>query len=656
MSRVQVIGAVLLALLLVMSNGAVAVGSGGAPSVDAQTATDASAADEVFVAENGDVVLVSETEQGTNAPAAGSEFDTAAGEQLDVAGDFGFDVESGLVHLFFEGDFADSVEDGDELETTGDASIEVTPDSIAGSADITAAQPEEIEDLSVDVDHEQTRSSYDSSSSVSLAVAEEEASDASVSFESESTVSASSFESTGSMTADEPTGADGSQESQDELYDLSLSEDDGTYTLDVTEERPVMDTQWERENWETEDAALETLEGQFNAMAVQLGGTAAVDLQTHEFEEGDESHDLTLEYEVTFENVKDQVAEMLASQLENDQELDLSEAEAQSIADSISALEIDSLDLTAETSGGEQTVEWDVAIDNYDELVLGLFEISESIPDIDDEMAEQLDESRELLEAQDAADLTQTSSIDFSMETEDGLTSLEFESESEAENWGDYVDEVEDRGLGEYLVESSYEVEADADDEEIDTEFAFDVVQEGALDAAIEDAITAAEEDPATDEETLDALESVRDVEFESAKANATLTDTTVSGMTAAQFGNLTAPEVDGLEITGVHGESDGNTSTVYVSVANYVSEDPTESEVREQDEVNEDTVVHMPGEWDGEDLPQTDVESLTQYLEESNDDDESSDLPLGSPAVGIVAALLALAIAGGAAHRRTER
>lgn len=651
MSRVKVIGAVLLALLLVLSNGAVAVGSGGAPSVDAQTATDSSAADEVFVAENGDVVLVSETEQGTNAPATGGEFDTAAGEQLDVAGDFGFDVESGLVHLFFEGDFADSIEDGDELETTGDASIEVTPDSIAGSADITADQPEEIEDLSVDVDHEQTRSSYDSSSSISLTVEDEEASDASVSFESESTVSASSFESTGLMTVEESTEADGDQESQDELYDLSLTENDGTYTLDVTEERPVMDTQWERQNWETEEDAIESLEGQFNAMAVELGGTATVDLQSYEFEKGDEYHDLALEYEVTLENVKDQVAEMLAGELENDQELDLSEAEAQSIADSISALEVDTLDLTVETSGGEQTVEWDVAIDNYDELVLGLFEISESIPDIDDEMAEQLDESRELLEAQGAADLTQTSSIDFSMETEDGLTSLEFESESDAENWGDYVDEVEDRGLGEYIVESSYEAEADIDDEELTTDFSFEVVQEGALDTAIEDAIAAAEEDPAADEEVVDALASFQDVEFESAKANATLTDTSVSGMTAAQFGNLTAPEMDGLEITGMHGETDGDTTTVYVSVADYVGEDPTESEVREQDEVNEDTVVHMPGEWDDEDLPQTDVESLTQYL--SEDEDDSSLVPGGTAGIAAVGVLAVAVIGGAVAYRR---
>ncbi|WP_207591002.1 hypothetical protein [Halomontanus rarus] len=652
--RTTKICAALLALLLVTSSGAAALGSSG--GVSQATADDPDTADEVYVEENGDAVLVYEENHE-------EDFEE---ENVSLSGDFGFDTSTGLIHLFYEGEFADLVEDGeDEPEWTGDATARMTPDLVSGDVDVAGDAPEEIEDFSATVDHTQTHSTYESSTDFSMTVQADNESDemgaagtagaaglySSVEFEADTTTSASTLESSGTMTSVTDENATfGAAADNEELLDVSLTETDGDYDLSVTEETTI--TEWQKDRWDTREDAAETLESRYNGMAMQFGGTMDFSLESYEFEEAEgenETHSVAVEYDVTFSGVKEQVSEMLADELADDQELDLSEAEAKSIADSIAALQVEKLEFSTETDGLEESVEWDVEIDNYDEFVLGLLEISESIDELDDQMADQLDETRDLLEAQNEADLVQQSSIEFSAETNDGETTVEFSSESSADNWADYVDEAQDRGLGEYLTETTTDLEIETVDDDLEIAGSFEVEHEGMLEMYLDDMIEQAENDPTLDDEFTESVQSFKQTEFETAKVGVSLSETTFSVESAAQFGNLSAPESENLTITAVHGETESNTTTMYVSVSEFVGEDPSEDEVRASEHVDEDTDVYMPGEGD-RDFPETDVDSVSEFLEEEEDD---SLLPVGTTGIAIGAVAVLAVVGGAVAFRR---
>lgn len=643
--RTTKICAALLALLLVTSSGAAALGSTG--GVDQATADDPDTADEVYVEENGDAVLVYEEDHE----------DDFEEENASLSGDFGFDASTGLLHLFYEGEFADLVNDtDDEPEWTGDASVRMTPDLVSGDVDVAGDAPEEIEDFSATIDHTQTHSTYESETDFSMTVEADNESDemnaaglySSVEFETDTTTSSSTFESSGTMTTVyEEDAMFGAAADNEELLDVSLTETDGDYDLSVTEETTI--TEWQKDRWDTREDAAETLESRYNGMAMQFGGTMDFTLESYEFEEGEnETHSVAVEYDVTFSGVKEQVSKMLAEELADDQELDLSEAEAQSIADSIAALQIERLEFSSETDGLEESVEWDVEIDNYDEFVLGLLKISESIDELDDQMADQLDEARDLLDAQREADLVQTSSVEFSIETADEETTVEFSSESSADNWDDYVDEAQDRGLGEYLTETTTDLEIETVDDNLEIAGSFEIEHEGMLEMYLDDVIEQAENDPTLDDEFIESIESFQQTEFEAAKAGVSLSETTFTVESAAQFGNLSAPETEGLTITAIHGETEADTTTMYVSVSEFVGEDPSEDEVRSSEHVDEDTEVYMPGEGD-RDFPETDVDSVSEFLEEEDD----SPLPVGTTGIAVGAVAVLAVIGGAVAFRR---
>jgi len=137
--------AVLVALLVVCSSAAsvtaLAGATAAAPDAGASTASiDATtpshnntteAADEVFVHENGDAVLVYEQDDANDAD----------DEASTTTGHLGLNVTEGLMHVLVR----------DELEqpsnVTGDAQFVLEPSALAGNGSFTAPRPENLENL-----------------------------------------------------------------------------------------------------------------------------------------------------------------------------------------------------------------------------------------------------------------------------------------------------------------------------------------------------------------------------------------------------------------------------------------------------------------------------------------------------------------------------
>lgn len=640
------IGAALFALLLVTSGAAVAASGSLAVGTTTQESDEMSSnatehADEVYVSENGDAVLV--YEESNEDPDART-----------VSGEFGLDGQAGLMHVLYRGNLTELEDSPDEeLNATGSAEIQLTPDTVSGGADVTSDKPENVSSLSIDANSERTRQQSTSSVDAELVIeTEEEGEFSSVDVESTTKITGSTFESSGSMS----TVFNDAQQDGDQSVDLTVTETDGGYELVASERRTV--DEWERNRWDTRENASESLESQYTGIAMQLGGTADVSLEEHAFDEGTNS--VTVEYAVTFDGVKEQVAEELARTLAEDRELDLDEQEAQEITNRMAELHFERVHVSARTSETEASVEWDVEVHNYDEFVLGMIQIAESVDELDDDLADQYDDIREMLEAQEAADLVQTSSWELSIEAEDDRLSYAFSGQTDAENWEAYVNELEDRGVVEYVVETSYDFSAETEGEDLQTQFEFEVTRDDFLDEFLEEMVAAAEEDDELDEEAVRSIENFRDAEFEVAKANVSIDDDEFTMRSAAKFENLSSFENYPIEseehnftVTDIYGVTEDDATTIYVTVEDFASEDAEESEIRESDHVNEDTEVYMPDEWDSDDIPSMDVESVIAYLDDGEDD--SGLLPVGAAAVAAGLVALLAVVGGGVYYRRQQ-
>ncbi|MFC4248674.1 hypothetical protein ACFOZ7_17375 [Natribaculum luteum] len=644
--------ALLLALLLVTSAGVVAVGATADPlgsSTQAQTGEqtdvdDVDDVDEVYVEENGDAILVYE------------EAHDDADDADALAGEFGLETQSGLMHVLYSGTFDEFEDvDQDELGVAGDLSVKMTPESITSSGDLTTNTTDDVENLEATVENTRTRTTASSSADVTVSVATAENAPAvgSATVDAETKTTASTFTSAGSVSASLPADSVAAQGAGEHL-EVTITETDGTYDLEVVEQTTVFD--WERDSWDTRADAEASLESRYAGVAMGLGGTADVSLEEYDFEEGDSEHAVSLEYTVTFQDVKDQLASQLAQQLATNSEFDLDEHEAQSIADRIAALEVDRIHYSLDASGTDLSSEWDVAIDNYDELVLGFVEIAESVDDLDDDLADQYDEIGETIDAQNEADLVRTSSWNLSIDVEEDRTTYAFTGQSDADNWEAYVTELEDRGLEQYVGETTYEFDAQTVDDELEISYDYESSQDEMLDRALDQLIQSAEQDGDVDEDVVETVENVRNSEFEVAKLSASVDEESFEVRSAAMFDNLAALEGvpietdDNLTVTAVHGETDDGTTTTYVTVEEFVGEDASESQIREHDRVGEETAVHEPGEWDRE-FPSIDDEAVQSYLGVA---DDGSLLPVDTPVAVALLAVIALVAAGaGVFYRR---
>lgn len=631
MRYVQRFGAVLFAILLVTSMGTVAMAPAAAMD-------DVEEADRAYVDDDGQLVLVYEEDH-----------DEPDAEMVE--GEFGIETSTGLMNLFYAGEFDDGEFD-EEFAAAMEASM--SPDAVTTLGELTAEAPEELDDLDVDVQSEQTETTSEASADVEMAFVDEMAEPIAVDAAADLEVTPSAFATSGSVDA-----AAGPAMGPEQITEMTLTETAGTYELEATERNQIFD--WEREGWETEEAAEASLEGQYAGVAMNLGGTADVDLIDHEFEETAEGNFVTLEYAVTFEGVKEGVSELLVDELVAEQELDLDRQEAQAIADRMTALELDRIHYSVVEQGGEIELEWDVAIENYDEAMLGFVEIAESVDDLDDEMADEFDDVEATLEAMEAADAAYVADMELSVQGEADRMSVDLTANSETENYGEYVAELQDRGIMEYTAETTLSMTAGLVGDQVEAELDYETVGEDLLENTLEEMLAFADDD----EEFVEAIEN-----FQAANSHFEMNDEEFEVRAAAAFEDLEAFEGfpvetdDGLEIVAIHGVTADGTTTVYVTLHG-LDAGVGEGELAEHEFVGDGTEIFLAGDWD-EEFPSIDTADVDTYLDvdtgaaddaDDADADDADDADDGDaddlPGFGVVAALVAIAGALIAFRRR---
>ncbi|MEF8774592.1 MAG: PGF-CTERM sorting domain-containing protein [Halobacteriales archaeon] len=599
--------ALLLAVLMVGSVLAVpavatdSTGDGPPSAVDSQQAPETPAenesADTIYVTEDGDLVLAYREDD---------DFD---------AGRVGLNVSEGLVHLL--------VENETDSNVTGALQATLARDEFVGNGSMAVERPEAVKTMDLQASAVQT--DEQSSASVSLdATVENEsagatAGAASLSTEGRVHVAPDRYEFSASLTAD---GAE--QVDTEGNYAVAIAETDTGYDLEVDRVDTV--SEWVKSRWDTRENATRTLEAQYNATAEMLGGTSEVTLESYEFTETDEgTYRLVVEYAVEYRDVHEGVADQLTRMLADQENLTLSESEAEAIAEKIDAVEVETIEVAVATSGTRATMEATVDLGNTDELASAVLDVAAAAKNLTDDEREQIERARERLAAQQASGVTRTVTWSGSMAADEAEATVQFEMNAETTNWAAHVDELQSRDIE--FAETEMRLRAETVDGEIETEVSATVREEDLLAGLLQPGAASA-----TDSEQAETLRKLREAGFRRAKLNASLSEGSVTLRAAANFENMSALQdamddsYDG-DVTAIVGRMDGEESVTYVRVTDAVGADPSRSDVRALSVADEDTTIKMPGEWNRT-FPAMDVQSVRAYL--------GYDTPTASPgAVG---------------------
>lgn len=631
--------AIAMGLVVLLVTGPVgAVASGPAPAAAPSGVADDDSvepADGAYVEDDGDVVLVYRNNESSST----------------MNGHFGADLSEGLFHVFLN----DTMEEQPGNNFTGNASLELGPESVTGDGAFSMAKPESIEDLTFDASATRTRQESTASMTLdgtfvdeSSTTAEGTSSFESLSTEGAMTVTGSSFSADGSATASfsEPQSPGQSAMS----HEFSLTETEDAYVLTAAQNYTV--GPYGAASWDTRENATRTLESQFESTASGLDGEVEVTVDAYSFDP--ETNRLDIAYTVEFTGVDEAVSEQLATSLSSSRDLDLTEDEAEDLAERIQSVELTELSGSVDVQSEEASATWSVQVDNYDEAALAMFDIAEAADT--NETESNLDEARSRFEAQLAADLQRTVEWDgtVSSPSPDAAT-VEFDAEYNTGNWRDYVSELEDRGV-EPPADTTFEAHAETENGELTASVAASFSQEG----LVEDAINSMLEQPEASETATDGNQQAREFlrtlqrsGFERAKMDVTVGNGAVTVEAGASFENASAfrdvvdDQYGDLGIKSVVGETEDGESVTYVRLHEAVGEDADESDVRALSTVDEDTDVRMPDDWDEseKEFPEMNTEEARNYLgidAGGNGEEETSDSSL--PGFGPVVALVALA------------
>ena len=241
----------LVAVMLCGTVAAAAPAAASDASIDSQELDDdVEPADEIYVDEDGNAVLVYEEEDGD--------------DELTTF-DLGMHVSEGLAHTLI---VAEPEQEELDENATGGLSVVLENDRLFGEGNLQTDSPEEIKDLSLDVYGEQTSENSEFDANLEAVVEAEDGTQDFQSFETtgDASVTPDTFSTTGDVTAEWNTVQPG-----EFSYDVSVSDTDGGYTVDVTQDEIV--SQFQTGSWETEAAAQETLEQRYGTIGEQFGGS-----------------------------------------------------------------------------------------------------------------------------------------------------------------------------------------------------------------------------------------------------------------------------------------------------------------------------------------------------------------------------------------------
>lgn len=560
-------------------------------------------ADEVYVNDEGDAVLVYE--------------DDATGTGT---GEFGVDVAEGVVYMMLTDEIEDDVSAAFDLW--------VDTDSVEGSTDVAVDRPDEIEEFSMDASGVQTdeESTFDADLDLTVDVEDDPEAQSFEKATTQGTIESSvdRFSTSGEYALE----TDVPHEMPTERTDVSLAGTSGDYTLEVHDERALMP--FEVDQWETETDAQETLEQQFGSIAAELGGEADVTIHEHSLEEAASGEQiLDVDYTIEYEGL-DELDQELATELANDPEADLTQAEAEAFVDSVFDLEFDPIELRHVDDGGTIDGEWDVDIGNMAPLTEQSVALMEASDDGELEETGVLDDLRAQIEAQAEADLVQTSEWDGELK-QDGPETMTFTAtiSSDADNWEAYVDELEDRGV-EQEFDLTFEGHGETVGDDIELEFELEVGQDDLFDSALTAITQDLEDDPTVGDSELEFWEAFDDAGFEVAGLDVDATDGTMTVTAGAEFDDLDAfqealeDEFYGLSVNHIYGEASEETESTYLYVDGMVDSEPTEADVEAIELVDDETAIHLDATLD--DHPRLDSDAAAEFLGTDEDEEERAD------------------------------
>lgn len=585
----------------------------------AQTDSTIDPADEIYVAEDGDAVLVYESE-----PSEGG------AERAE----FGVNVAENLTYVLV----TDPVEETPDVR--GRLTVGATQTSLRGEGGLSAPRPDAIEAFTLDASGESTEANARADFLVAATVRDESGMTGllnSAETSGEITTSADRLAATGSLDVrtNLPMG-------ERQALDATLRETDAGYELTVDQSRPIPSFATDR--WRNRTVAAEVLERQFGAVADGLGGSATVDLREHSLTEADGGVRLEQAYTVRFEGIDEGLASTVRGLLAGNP--DLSGDQADRLARGLADVRIEEASLSYELDARDLTAEFSLDVRNYDGLALAYFELAEAMNAGGAGFGADVERLREQFGAQRAADLEQRFTWDGSLtHPESGVVRAEFEAASRSTNWGDYVDELERRDVP--FTETTYELTGGIDGDRVELQGRATMEGEDLFEQLLRGLSGGEGMSPGAEA----ILEGLRESDPQEAKLAASYDGDGLRIEAGAAFGNLAAirdalaerPSVP--RITEAVGRSDESGGQVVIRVEGAVTGQPTEADVRALPYVDDDTAVHLPGEWDRE-FPTMDTDRAESFLEDV--------LPGSSgPGFGPIGAAAAILAAAGLLARR---
>ena len=653
-------------------------GVGGSGSMGAQ----ATAADAVYVRDNGDAVLVYES--------TGS-----GGSNASVS--YGAEMSSGLMHFIADGTAGDT-------ELTGDMSFVAEPTSWSANGTFQTGEIESLENLNLVVSSTTDQTNSETTAELDATVSSQAAAFVSTaSTDGNIVVGPDTLTSSGSASFEAALG--GSSVREVRRYNFSGTGDG--YLLDARERRivrgtrgmtgsegspPQFETTDPEDQWGTRERAVETLRENYASFAENTSGTAEVTLESYSFEEvevgsgfGPTTNEslLDVEYTVEYTGITDGLADSIVEMYPS-----VSQETAEGMAQGIRNAEVNRLSFATVSDGGATNVNWTVDVENYNDATLAYLRLSSEMaqgagmgagPGMGSGMGtgaqssfyseeffeDMIQRSEQQMEAAEASGFVSRWDWSGSLESGSGTGSggmsggtatATAELSHTTENWESYVNELESRDLP-TPVDTTFDLQVSSANGGVEGDMNWEASGESLYQGYSETMSAYESMLEGSEEVDADIVSNLANSGFTVAKMDASLDDQGGWSVEAgAAFANGTAlasaiEAAEDIRITEVVGEQENGGVVTYVKTEGFV-EETTEEAVRSRDQVGDQTTVNLPGNWD-RDFPEMDRQAAADYLGVEVEGGDEGGSPL--PGFGFAVALVALTVAAVVVGRRRD-
>jgi PGF-CTERM protein len=623
MTRPRRLVAVALVVLLVVS----ATGGVTAAPTAQSGDDDLPEADDAYVTEEGDVVLVYQN------------------DSADTQTELGLDVSESVFHALV-------VTNATDTEATGQATAVVDPNGLTADGSLLAPKPDAITSLTFDATAEQSdeNAQFDASLEATLNDSNAPATGFVTGAQASGTVEVApdTFTASGQFGADLRTPLGPAQHQQ-----FSLRETSDGYTLEGAQNFTVRAEMADR--WNTRARAEQLLTAQYGALARSLGGSADLTLESYSYTETSTGARVDVAFTVQYTGVEEGIQQQLTATLASSEQYNLTRAEAAAVGEQVAELTVDEVrvrfDQTTERVSGEFTAQ----LSNYDAAVRAALTVAGSV-DAEEEvqLATQLDRVEKTFDARQESGLVETVTFDVTLESPSSSpTTLSATVDYRTQNWAAYREALAARGID--TANSAYEFHAETQGEEIVVEGSATIQQENMLQRSTNALLNATN---ASDTRSRRFVRAFQDAKLRKAKVDVDLAEEELRIEAGAAFEDLAslreavrASTASNLKIASVVGRTSDDQLYTYVRLDAAVSADATESDVRKLGPVGENTTVHLPDTYDRS-FPETDVQGAYEYLgiqqeptpaDGSGSGSGASDTNAGGPGFGLGVTLVAL-------------